>query len=149
MKKKMLAGVLAAVVGLTGIPVPTAAQQTSQKKHTNAVSMISPMEANRPQNAIMNQQEKLEEEENVPAEEPDPLVIDDNGSVVPASTAALTKENSDSEEDVTSGEAEDVFSDGSTEVSAASTILSDDNGEEDSGVDSIGDQEEELTDDVS
>ena len=45
MKKKMLAGVLAAVVGLTGIPVPTAAQQTSQKKHTNAVSMISPMEA--------------------------------------------------------------------------------------------------------
>ena len=149
MKKKMLAGVLAAVVGLTGIPVPTAAQQTSQKKHTNAVSMISPMEAIRAQNAIMNQQEKLEEEENVPAEEPDPLVIDDNGSVVPASTAAWTKENSDSEEDVTSGEAEDVFSDGSTEVSAASTILSDDNGEEDSGVDSIGDQEEELTDDVS
>lgn len=149
MKKKMLAGVLAAVVGLTGIPVPTAAQQTSQKKHTNAVSMISPMEAIRAQNAIMNQQEKLEEEENVPAEEPDPLVIDDNGSVVPASTAAWTKENSDSEEDVTSGEAEDVFSDGSTEVSAASTVLSDDNGEEDSGVDSIGDQEEELTDDVS
>ena len=149
MKKKMLAGVLAAVVGLTGIPVPTAAQQTSQKKHTNAVSMISPMEAIRAQNAIMNQQEKLEEEENVPAEEPDPLVIDDNGSVVSASTAAWTKENSDSEEDVTSGEAEDVFSDGSTEVSAASTILSDDNGEEDSGVDSIGDQEEELTDDVS
>lgn len=149
MKKKMLAGVLAAVVGLTGIPVPIAAQQTSQKKHTNAVSMISPMEAIRAQNAIMNQQEKLEEEENVPAEEPDPLVIDDNGSVVPASTAAWTKENSDSEEDVTSGEAEDVFSDGSTEVSAASTVLSDDNGEEDSGVDSIGDQEEELTDDVS
>lgn len=149
MKKKMLAGVLAAVVGLTGISVPTAAQQTSQKKHTNAVSMISPMEAIRDQNAIMNQQEKLEEEENVPAEEPDPLVIDDNGSVVPASTAAWTKENSDSEEDVTSGEAEDVFSDGSTEVSAASTVLSDDNGEEDSGVDSIGDQEEELTDDVS
>lgn len=149
MKKKMLAGVLAAVVGLTGIPVPTAAQQTSQKKHTNAVSMISPMEAIRAQNAIMNQQEKLEEEENVPAEEPDPLVIDDNGSVVPASTAAWTKENSDSEEDVTSGEAEDVFSDGSTEVSAASTVLSDDNGEEDSGVDSIGNQEEELTDDVS
>ena len=145
----MLAGVLAAVVGLTGISVPTAAQQTSQKKHTNAVSMISPMEAIRAQNAIMNQQEKLEEEENVPAEEPDPLVIDDNGSVVPASTAAWTKENSDSEEDVTSGEAEDVFSDGSTEVSAASTVLSDDNGEEDSGVDSIGDQEEELTDDVS
>lgn len=149
MKKKMLAGVLAAVVGLTGIPVPTAAQQTSQKKHTNAVSMISPMEAIRAQNAIMNQQEKLEEEENVPAEEPDPLVIDDNRSVVPASTAAWTKENSDSEEDVTSEEAEDVFSDGSTEVSAASTVLSDDNGEEDSGVDSIGDQEEELTDDVS
>ena len=69
--------------------------------------------------------------------------------MVPASTAAWTKENSDSEEDVTSGEAEDVFSDGSTEVSAASTVLSDDNGEEDSGVDSIGDQEEELTDDVS
>lgn len=149
MKKKVLAGVLAAVVGLTGIPVPTAAQQTSQKKHTSTVSMISPMEAIQAQNAIMKQQEKLEEEENIPAEEPDPLVIDDNGSVVPASAAAWTKENSDSEEDVTSGEAEDVFSDGSTEVSAASTVLSDDNGEEDSGVDSIGDQEEELTDDVS
>ena len=149
MKKKMLAGVLAAVVGLTGIPVPAAAQQTSQKKHTSTVSMISPMEAIQAQNAIMQQQEKLEEEENMPAEEPDPLVIDDNGSVVPASAAAWTKENSDSEEDVTSGEPEDVFSDGSTEVSAASTVSSDDSSEEDSGVDSIGEQEEELTDDVS
>lgn len=149
MKKKIVAGILAAVVGLTGIPVPAAAQQTSQKKHTSTVSMISPMEAIQAQNAIMQQQEKLEEEENMPAEEPDPLVIDDNGSVVPASAAAWTKENSDSEEDVTSGESEDVFSDGSTEVSAASTVSSDDSSEEDSGVDSIGDQEEELTDDVS
>ena len=39
----------------------------------------------------MQQQEELEEEENMPEQDLDPLVLDNDGSVVPASQASWTK----------------------------------------------------------
>ncbi len=45
----------------------------------------------------MEKQEELEEEENMPAEEPDPLVLDEDGKVVPASAASWTEETQEPE----------------------------------------------------
>lgn len=113
MKKKMLAGVLAVLLGLAEASFPVAAQSTvsgenissaeiqeeySAENPVNAeMQTEDPKEAILAQDAAMEQQEDLEDEENMPAREPDPLVLDDDGSVVPASAAAWTDEDAEPE----------------------------------------------------
>ena len=53
----------------------------------------------------MQQQEELEEEENMPEQDLDPLVLDNDGSVVPASQASWTKIESGAVEAVDVSEA--------------------------------------------
>lgn len=116
MNKKIAAGLLAAILGVTGISMPAAVEGASAN---STYSLIDPLDAIRIQNASEKQQENIEEEENMPAEEPDPLVFDNSGAVVPASAATWT-ENSENQEETgvqSVGEAvtqdeEDVFSDG-------------------------------------
>ena len=116
MNKKIAAGLLAAILGVTGISMPAAVEGASAN---STYSLIDPLDAIRIQNASEKQQENIEEEENMPAEEPDPLVFDNSGAVVPAS-AATWAENSENQEETgvqSVGEAvtqdeEDVFSDG-------------------------------------
>ena len=104
MKKKIAACILAVTVGIAGIPVPASAQQIFSESGTKSTDAVrSPLEEIHVQDYAMEQQEEIEEEENMPAEEPDPLVLDDDGSVVPASAAAwvedeVSADGSDSEE---------------------------------------------------
>ena len=74
----------------------------------------------------MQQQEELEEEENMPEQDLDPLVLDNDGSVVPASQASWTKIESGAveavdvseapgDEEISENSTEDTFSDGSTD----------------------------------
>lgn len=104
MKKKIAACILAVTVGIAGIPVPASAQQIFSESGTKSTDAVrSPLEEIHVQDYAMEQQEEIEEEENMPAEEPDPLVLDDDGSVVPASAAAwvedeVSADDSDSEE---------------------------------------------------
>ena len=60
----------------------------------------------------MDAQEQLEEEEEMPAQDPDPLVLD-NGNVVPASQASWVKEEGD--ETAAVFDARNDFSDGASE----------------------------------
>ena len=107
MKRKITAYILAAALGITGIPLPVAAQTVPSGKNTAAAD---PLNEIRSQELAMEQQEDLEQEEDMPAEDPDPLVLDNDGSVVPASQAAWVTGEADAEE--TPGAEEDIFSDG-------------------------------------
>ena len=120
MKKKMIAGILAVMLGIAEVTFPAAAQATASEKYVSSAEMRAaysgknsanmeaqiedPKKAILAQDVAMEQQEDLEDEENMPAQEPDPLVLDDDGSVVPASTAAWTDEDAESEEKVELGE---------------------------------------------
>lgn len=123
MKKKITAGILAAILGITGIPFPVAAQTVSSVKNTGStvVQAADPLQAVRAQDAVMAQQEDQEQEENMPAQEPDPLVLDNDGSVVPASAASWTEEPEEELSGQNPGENdlqesdEDIFSDGNTD----------------------------------
>lgn len=113
MKKKMLAGVLAVLLGLAEASFPAAAQSTVSEENISSAEIREAYSAEKPvnaemqtedpkkailaQDAAMEQQEDLEDEENMPAREPDPLVLDDDGSVVPASVAAWTDEDAEPE----------------------------------------------------
>lgn len=113
MKKKMLAGVLAVLLGLAEASFPVAAQSTVSEENISSAEIREAYSAEKPvnaemqtedpkkailaQDAAMEQQEDLEDEENMPAREPDPLVLDDDGSVVPASVAAWTDEDAEPE----------------------------------------------------
>ena len=98
MKKKIAACILAVTVGIAGIPVPASAQQIFSESGTKSTDAVrSPLEEIHVQDYAMEQQEEIEEEENMTAEEPDPLVLDDDGSVVPASVAAWTDEDAEPE----------------------------------------------------
>ena len=55
------------------------------------VNVKNPLDELRAQEAAMQQQEELEEEENMPEQDLDPLVLDNDGSVVPASQASWTE----------------------------------------------------------
>ena len=91
MKRKIAACFLAGVLGMTGIPVPAAATQTVSSKNTvSSVKAADPLTAIQEQASAMDAQEQLEEEEEMPAQDPDPLVLD-NGNVVPASQASWVK----------------------------------------------------------
>ena len=95
MKRKIAACFLAGVLGMTGIPVPAAATQTVSSKNTvSSVKAADPLTAIQEQASAMDAQEQLEEEEEMPAQDPDPLVLD-NGNVVPASQASWVKEEGD------------------------------------------------------
>ena len=63
-----------------------------RKKCKNiTVNVKNPLDELLAQEAAMQQQEELEEEENMPEQDLDPLVLDNDGSVVPASQASWTK----------------------------------------------------------
>ena len=146
MKKKMLTGVLAVLLGLTEISFPAAVQSAVSGENIRSVEIQEAFSAETPvnaemqtedpkkailaQDAAMEQQEDLEEEENMPAWEPDPLVLDDDGSVVPASAAAWTDEDAEAEAETEPAEKsgiqdpgenavqepeEEIFSDGNTD----------------------------------
>lgn len=107
MKKKMLAGVLAVLLGLAEASFPAAAQSTVSEENISSAEIREAYSAEKPvnaemqtedpkkailaQDAAMEQQEDLEDEENMPAREPDPLVLDDDGSVVPASGCSVDR----------------------------------------------------------
>ena len=95
MKRKIAACFLAGVLGMTGIPVPAAATQTVSSKNTvSSVKAADPLTAIQEQASAMDAQEQLEEEEEMPAQDPDPLVLD-NGNVVHASQDYWVKEEGD------------------------------------------------------
>lgn len=90
------------------------------------VNVKNPLDELRAQEAAMQQQEELEEEENMPEQDLDPLVLDNDGSVVPASQASWTKIESGAveavdvseapgDEEISENSTEDTFSDGSTD----------------------------------
>lgn len=113
MKRKIAACFLAGVLGMTGIPVPAAATQTVSSKNTvSSVKAADPLTAIQEQASAMDAQEQLEEEEEMPAQDPDPLVLD-NGNVVPASQASWVKEEGD--ETAAVFDARNDFSDGASE----------------------------------
>ena len=113
MKRKIAACFLAGVLGMTGIPVPAAATQTVSSKNTvSSVKAADPLTAIKEQASAMDAQEQLEEEEEMPAQDPDPLVLD-NGNVVPASQASWVKEEGD--ETAAVFDARNDFSDGASE----------------------------------
>ena len=93
MKRKIMACILAAALGITGVSFPTAAKTVSGGKNVKniTVNVKNPLDELRAQEAAMQQQEELEEEENMPEQDLDPLVLDNDGSVVPASQASWTK----------------------------------------------------------
>lgn len=114
MKRKIIACILTAVLGITTIPLPTGIMAASYGKST--AEMKEPLEEIRTQESVMEQQEALEEEENMPAEEPDPLVLD-KGRAVPASTASWTEDepgNTGTEERKDAAEREGTESSGDT-----------------------------------
>ena len=146
--KKILTGVLAVLLGLTEISFPSTVQSAASEKNIGSVEIEiqeafsaetpvnaemqteDPKKAILAQDAAMEQQEDLEEEENMPAWEPDPLVLDDDGSVVPASAAAWTDEDAEAEAETEPAEKsgiqdpgenavqepeEEIFSDGNTD----------------------------------
>lgn len=77
-----------------------------RKKCKNiTVNVKNPLDELRAQEAAMQQQEELEEEENMPEQDLDPLVLDNDGSVVPASQASWTKIESGAVEAVDVSEA--------------------------------------------
>ena len=88
MNRKIAACFLAGILSITAVPVPAAAQEAVSGKNVSE----EPMDAIRAQEIAMEKQEELEKEENMPAEEPDPLVLDEDGKVVPASAASWTEE---------------------------------------------------------
>ena len=128
MKRKIMACILAAALGITGVSFPTAAKTVSVGKNVKniTVNVKNPLDELRAQEAAMQQQEELEEEENMPEQDLDPLVLDNDGSVVPASQASWTKIESGAveavdvseapgDEEISENSTEDAFSDGSTD----------------------------------
>lgn len=107
MKRKIMACILAAALGITGVSFPTAARTVSVGKNVKniTVNVKNPLDELRAQEAAMQQQEELEEEENMPEQDLDPLVLDNDGSVVPASQASWTKIESGAVEAVDVSEA--------------------------------------------
>ena len=93
MNRKIAACFLAGILSITAVPVPAAAQEAVSGKNVSE----EPLDAIRAQEIAMEKQEELEEEENMPAEEPDPLVLDEDGKVVPASAASWTEETQEPE----------------------------------------------------
>ena len=123
-----MACILAAALGITGVSFPTAARTVSVGKNVKniTVNVKNPLDELRAQEAAMQQQEELEEEENMPEQDLDPLVLDNDGSVVPASQASWTKIESGAveavdvseapgDEEISENSTEDTFSDGSTD----------------------------------
>lgn len=109
MNRKIAACFLAGILSITAVPVPAAAQEAVSGKNVSE----EPLDAIRAQEIAMEKQEELEEEENMPAEEPDPLVLDEDGKVVPASAASWTEETQEPENAKTADAAlPDDFSDG-------------------------------------
>lgn len=144
MKKKIAACILAGMLGVTGVPMSVSAQQAASGNGTASVE--APEDEIRDQIRAMEQQEELEEEENMPAEDPDPLVLDD-GNVVPASEASWTEETQDAGENDNAGQ--DEFSDGSADGTSAEAVADHagtDNAENDNNTDADN-IEESLTDD--
>lgn len=82
MKRKIMACILAAALGITGVSFPAAAKTVSVGKNVKniTVNVKNPMDELRAQEAAMQQQEELEEEENMPEQDLDPLVLDNDGS---------------------------------------------------------------------
>ena len=66
MKRKIMACILAAALGITGVSFPTAAKTVSVGKNVKniTVNVKNPLDELRAQEAAMQQQEELEEEEN-------------------------------------------------------------------------------------
>ena len=94
MKRKIMACILAAALGITGVffrrqPRFSVCRKKCKKNIT--VNVKNPLDELRAQEAAMQQQEELEEEENMPEQDLDPLVLDNDGSVVPASQASGQK----------------------------------------------------------
>ncbi|MDD6547714.1 right-handed parallel beta-helix repeat-containing protein [Blautia massiliensis (ex Durand et al. 2017)] len=79
MKRKIMACILAAALGITGVSFPAAAKTVSVGKNIT-VNVKNPLDELRAQEAAMQQQEELEEEENMPEQDLDPLVLDNDGS---------------------------------------------------------------------
>lgn len=150
-KKKIAAGILTVILGITGIPFPVAAQTVSSAGNIRGTAAQSsdPLKAIKTQDAVMAQQEEQEEEENMPAQEPDPLVLDSDGSAVPASTASWTEEPGEEKPAQNSGENdlqesdEDIFSDGNTDGTVSDAVSS----EEDVMTAEASPSEETLQDD--
>lgn len=82
MKRKIMACILAAALGITGVSFPAAAKTVSVGKNVKniTVNVKNPLDELRAQEAAMQQQEELEEEENMPEQDLDPLVLDNDGS---------------------------------------------------------------------
>ena len=80
MKRKIMACILAAALGITGVSFPTAAKTVSVGKNVKniTVNVKNPLDELRAQEAAMQQQEELEEEENMPEQDLDPLVLDND-----------------------------------------------------------------------
>ena len=115
MNRKIAACFLAGILSITAVPVPAAAQEAVSGKNVSE----EPMDAIRAQEIAMEKQEELEKEENMPAEEPDPLVLDEDGKVVPASAASWTEETQEPENAETAEESlSDDFSDGNPDGNA-------------------------------
>lgn len=115
MNRKIAACFLAGILSITAVPVPAAAQEAVSGKNVSE----EPLDAIRAQEIAMEKQEELEEEENMPAEEPDPLVLDEDGKVVPASVASWTEETQEPENAETAEESlTDDFSDGNPDGNA-------------------------------
>ena len=82
MKRKIMACILVAALGITGVSFPAAAKTVSVGKNVKniTVNVKNPLDELRAQEAAMQQQEELEEEENMPEQDLDPLVLDNDGS---------------------------------------------------------------------
>ena len=118
MNRKIAACFLAGILSITAVPVPAAAQEAVSGKNVSE----EPLDAIRAQEIAMEKQEELEEEENMPAEEPDPLVLDEDGKVVPASAASWTEETQEPENAETVDAAlPDDFSDGNPDGNTEET----------------------------
>ena len=117
MRRKIAACFMAMVLTATGLATtgtPASAAVDSSLTETGentAEKQEDPLKEIDAQDLVMEQQEEIEEEENMPAEDPDPLVIDEDGSIVPASQASwvrvdpVTGEKSEiPEEEISQGE---------------------------------------------
>lgn len=147
MRQKMMACILAVTLGGgTGVLFPADVKlvYAGKSAESTVVNVKDPLDELLSQEFTMEQQAELEEEENMPDQDPDPLVLDENGNVVPASQVSWLENGSDTEE------VSDTFSDGDFNAGKSNTdgqeTRADDGGDIQVTDDSI---DEELQEDFS
>ena len=114
-----------------------------ENAESTAVNVKDPLDELLAQEFAMEQQAELEEEENMPDQDPDPLVLDENGNVVPASQASWLENGSDT------AEISDTFSDGDFNADEDDPETETGNADNQSSDDADASTDEELQADFS